>query len=122
MRCRQCGHDSRAGAKFCARCRARLQPLCPECGGDVATGDLFCSECGAEVAATAAPPQHPDLAKHIPMIEQALPASVREHLFTQEDGENRLLTILFADLTSSVKLTGGLRPEDAAVAVNDVLK
>jgi class 3 adenylate cyclase/tetratricopeptide (TPR) repeat protein len=55
-------------------------------------------------------------------MQRAMPASLREQLLTSADGENRVLTILFADLTGSVKSTLNLTPEDAAARVNDVLK
>ena len=41
---------------------------------------------------------------------------------TQEEGENRVLTIIFADLTGSVKQTAHLNPEEAAEVLNSVLK
>jgi class 3 adenylate cyclase len=55
-------------------------------------------------------------------FRQALPASLQGHLFTQPEGENRALTILFADLTGSVRTTAGLHPEDAAALIDQVLK
>jgi class 3 adenylate cyclase len=55
-------------------------------------------------------------------MQRAMPASLRDQLLTDSDGENRLLTILFADLTGSVRNTRDLAPEDAATQVNDVLK
>ena len=51
-----------------------------------------------------------------------MPAVLRDRLLAGPDGENRLLTILFSDLTGSVKATAQLAPEDAAALVNDVLK
>jgi len=38
---------------------------------------------------------------------------VRQQVFTQEEGENRLLTILFVDLSGSTTATIALPPEDA---------
>jgi class 3 adenylate cyclase len=55
-------------------------------------------------------------------MQRAMPASIREHILAESDGENRLLTILFADLTGSVKSTRDLLPEDVASRVNLVLK
>jgi|GEM_PF-3082958 len=49
MLCAKCQHTNRPNAKFCARCRARLQPVCPACGEDVAPDDRYCSECGADL-------------------------------------------------------------------------
>src|SRR5262249_27480287 len=43
-------------------------------------------------------------------------------LMTESGGENRVLTILFADLSGSVRSTHALAPEDAATRVNEVLR
>jgi class 3 adenylate cyclase len=64
----------------------------------------------------------PDLEAHFAAMQRAMPAALRDQLLTEADGENRLLTILFADLTGSVQGTAALTPEDAAHLVNDVLK
>src|SRR5207244_4211897 len=62
------------------------------------------------------------LAEQFASFQQALPAALRDQLLAQPEGENRLLTILFADLTGSVQTTAHLHPEDAAALVNEVLK
>jgi class 3 adenylate cyclase/tetratricopeptide (TPR) repeat protein len=85
----------------------------------------FCSACGTALtagSAALAPPRRPDLATQFSALQQALPASVQEQIVTQPEGENRVLTILFADLTGSVRTMAHLSPEDAAALVNDVLK
>lgn len=55
MRCPNCDHDNRLGARFCGRCGASLkepvaeEPLasnCPVCGALVRPGAGFCSRCG----------------------------------------------------------------------------
>ncbi|HEY1297074.1 MAG TPA: AAA family ATPase [Chloroflexota bacterium] len=55
-------------------------------------------------------------------MQRAMPASLRDQILAESDGENRLLTILFADLTGSVRSTRDLAPEDVASRVNLVLK
>jgi predicted ATPase/class 3 adenylate cyclase len=55
-------------------------------------------------------------------FEQPLPPAVRPQIFTQEEGENRLLTILFADLSGSTRATLALPPEDAATVLQGVLQ
>ena len=32
MRCTQCSTDNPEGAKFCGKCGARLERVCPKCG------------------------------------------------------------------------------------------
>jgi len=66
--------------------------------------------------------QRPDLEAQFAVMRQAMPAILQDRLLAEADGENRLLTILFSDLTGSVKTTAQLAPEDAAALVNEVLK
>src|SRR2546423_1274416 len=131
MLCPSCGTDCAAGARFCSDCGTRLPAACPSCGTPVAPSARFCSECGASLAgggptpatASAAPPTAaPDLEAQFAALQRAMPSSVREQLIAEGDGENRMLTILFADLTGSTRNTVHLAPEDAAARVNDVLK
>jgi class 3 adenylate cyclase/tetratricopeptide (TPR) repeat protein len=80
----------------------------------------FCSQCGAARATVDADPA--TMETQFAAMQRAMPVSLRERLMTDSDGENRVLTILFADLTGSTRSTRDLAPEDAAARVNDVLK
>ncbi|MCA1595181.1 MAG: zinc ribbon domain-containing protein, partial [Chloroflexi bacterium] len=120
MRCPQCHHENRPGGKFCSRCRTRLSLVCPECGAPAEPDDLFCGECGADIPhPAAAPPSRPTgaptpsdtgLSTALPSLEaqfqnlhEALPRALREQFLTDADeGENRVVTVLFADMSSSV--------------------
>ncbi len=56
MKCSNCGHDNRAGARFCGDCGASLaaaasSPVCPACGKTNRGGVKFCESCGATLAA-----------------------------------------------------------------------
>ena len=55
-------------------------------------------------------------------MQQALPSSLAEKLSVQADGENRIVTVLLADMSSSVAATRDLDPEDAAALVSRLLK
>lgn len=55
-------------------------------------------------------------------MEQRLPESLREQLFTRLEGENRVVTAMFADMTNSVEVTSELHPEEAAELVNRLLR
>ena len=46
MKCSQCGHDNRTGAKFCEECGAHLALVCTHCGTQLSPTAKFCSECG----------------------------------------------------------------------------
>ncbi len=47
--CSTCGHQNRAGRKFCGACGAALALACASCGTPYDAGEKFCGECGAEV-------------------------------------------------------------------------
>jgi class 3 adenylate cyclase/tetratricopeptide (TPR) repeat protein len=125
MRCAQCQTENPATANFCAHCGARLPRVCPSCGAPVAPPGRFCANCGTPLGGGAAPaPSAPSLAleARFSSFQQTLPAAFREQLETPAEGENRIITILFADLSASVKLLASRPPEDAAPLVNQVLQ
>ena len=47
MRCAQCQHDNREGAKFCEACGNKLELVCSACGTALRLGATFCDNCGA---------------------------------------------------------------------------
>ena len=135
MPCPACQHDNPTGAKFCSECgsppagRLRALRRQPPRRGEVLlgvrrpgrerSGDAA-QHVGVALAALGRP--LPDLEAQFAVMRQAMPAVLQDRLLAEADGENRLLTILFSDLTGSVKATAQLAPEDAAALVNDVLK
>jgi hypothetical protein len=63
MKCNNCGHENRKGAKHCKECGAAhaisvSNLLCPSCGHKNPKGSKFCDECGTDMQtqATTAPP------------------------------------------------------------------
>ena len=93
----------------------KLQQACPQCGIVVGITAKFCSECGAFLAQAPSPPVGPSFEEQFTTFQATLPTSVREQLSTPTDGENRIVTILFTDMSGSVQATSHLHPEDAAV-------
>jgi class 3 adenylate cyclase len=122
MVCPDCRHENSPSAKFCSECGTKLQQACPQCGIVVGITAKFCSECGASLAQAPLPPVGPSLEEQFTTFQATLPTSVREQLSTPTDGENRIVTILFTDMSGSVQATSHLHPEDAAVLVNNLLK
>ena len=133
--CPACGQPATPGKRFCGACGAPLPQQCPACGAFNAPGKRFCEDCGTALAthdrpagATSSRAEQPALGRQLILEEQftafqrTLPVSLQGQLFTQPEGENRVLTILFADLTGSVARTAHLQPEDAAALVDQVLK
>jgi class 3 adenylate cyclase len=107
--CPTCGHDNRSQARFCEDCGGRLAaPTCTGCGTELRLGAKFCDECGAAIASAASgPPERtpreytpPHLASRILKTKSAI------------EGERKQVTVLFADVRSSVQLSGELDPEE----------
>lgn len=55
-------------------------------------------------------------------MQDHMPSSVIERLAVPVDGENRIVTVLLSDMSSSVEATKDLDPEDAAALVSKLLK
>jgi class 3 adenylate cyclase len=126
MICPNCRHENRASARFCEGCGARLPRLCPACGAVLRLTARFCDACGATLETPPAPSAAPvgpapNLEQQLARVETALPSAVRQQLLDLPEGETRIVTLLFADMTSSVAATAGLNPEDAAHLVNRLL-
>ena len=85
--CGNCRRENRNGARFCVGCGRPLALSCPSCGAEYSPGEHFCGECGAPLAQPAADRQ-------------------------LQDEQRRYLTVLFADLVGSTRLSGELDPED----------
>ncbi|HUX87383.1 MAG TPA: adenylate/guanylate cyclase domain-containing protein, partial [Chloroflexota bacterium] len=125
MRCQDCQTENSPTANFCAQCGAKLARICPHCGAPVTPPGRFCSGCGARLtseASTPTPPPTVTLEEKFSSFQQNLPSAFREQLLAPAEGENRTITILFADLSASVKTIAALQPEDAAGLVNQVLQ
>lgn len=87
---------------------------CPSCSADLAPDARFCSSCGEPVIGKGS---LADSFRTLP-----LDPATRGKLETDLEGEQRLVTIVFADMTQSVRRTAGLHPEEAMLLVNDLLE
>lgn len=91
-----------AGRKVLERYARRLMDTCEVCGAAGAADARFCAQCGAP------------LGQSHPVIPDDLLTGVR--------GEHRFVTVLFADMTSSVARTRDLDAETAVGLVNPLLE
>jgi class 3 adenylate cyclase/tetratricopeptide (TPR) repeat protein len=117
MHCPRCQVDNRDGAQFCRECGARLAGPCPVCGAVPDTGSKYCDRCGA---ALAGPP--PAEATQPP--ESYTPKHLAEKILTSRsalEGERKHVTVLFADLKSSMELLADRDPEEARQLLHPVL-
>lgn len=132
MKCPKCNVDNKEGRRFCSKCGAKLENVCPECGFGNETDDAFCGGCGirlsearsssAEVSDTATVPRLEELHAR---LQKTMPSSLAAQVQTDtgdSEGENRILTVLFADVSGSVATTENMSPEDAADLISECLK
>jgi class 3 adenylate cyclase/tetratricopeptide (TPR) repeat protein len=125
MTCPRCHAECPPTARFCAECGTRLRHLCPQCGAQAPPAAKFCGECGTALAAAAASPDPPpaaDLEAQFRSLQQTLPAAFRDQLLAPAEGENRVVTVLFADMSGSVATMRDLHPEEGADLVNSLLR
>ena len=119
MQCLQCHADNEPHAKFCADCGASLAPSCRRCAGPLPPTARFCPECAEPTGARptegsrfASP--HAYTPRHL--ADRML--SVRESL----EGERKQVTVLFADLKSSLELLADRDPEEARQILDPILE
>ena len=125
MRCASCEHQNPDGARFCAQCGGELgKPLCPSCDAELQPDARFCHSCGHRIGEDT-PAEEPKVAlsleEQVRSLEAAERSAIDDRLLTYQEGENRFVTVLFADMTSSVQTTHGLRADEAAELVNKLL-
>jgi len=119
MRCRQCGHENPAQAKFCIECAAPLSERCTNCGTLLPPGAKFCPECARPTGAR--PIAEPRYASP----QAYTPIHLAEKILTSKsalEGERKQVTVLFADLKGSMELLADRDPEEARKLLDPVLE
>src|SRR5215475_13265577 len=92
--------------KFCGECGARLALLCRQCGVRNAPAQKFCGECGARLELGAS-------SRQLPSPDAYTPKHLAEKILTSKtalEGERKQITVLFADLKSSMELLADRDP------------
>jgi len=119
MQCLHCHADNQPHSKFCADCGAALAPACRRCGSPLPPTARFCPECAEP---TGAPPaegsRFASPYAYTPRHLADRMLSVRESL----EGERKQVTVLFADLKSSLELLAAGDPEEARQLLDPVLE
>ena len=117
MDCPGCNTKNPDGAKFCMSCGTALAVACPSCGADLpSTEAKFCPSCGHQLDQREAEAQAGRLARFIPPELQAKLATARAGGGMQ--GERRIVTMLFCDVTGSTAAAQNLDPEEWAEIMN----
>ena len=107
MKCPRCQAENDAGARFCEDCGARLEAVCPSCGTPVTLGKKFCRSCGAALAT--------EQAGRFAAPESYTPKHLAEKILTSKsalEGERKLVTVLFVDVSGFTAMSERLDPED----------
>ena len=119
MTCPRCGQPSPANARFCPECGSRLAASCGGCGAELPGGARFCPRCG-HPAATG-----PGASARSPAPETYTPGHLARKILTSKaalEGERKQVTVLFADLKSSIELLVERDPEEARIILDPVLE
>src|SRR5262245_34247883 len=117
MSCARCGGVNPRGARFCSGCGARLRATCEHCQSELHLDAAFCGECGKPVAARAAATTLGPGAYTPPYLAERILTSRRAL-----EGERKLVTVVFADLKSSLEAIVDRDPEEARQLLDPVLE
>lgn len=120
VKCPQCQHENRTGAKFCEECAAPQVRSCSNCGSELSPTAKFCPEC-AHPAGQVAPPKP----QRFGPPKVYTPKHLVEKILTSKaalEGERKQVTILFADLKGSLELLADRDPEQARQLLDPVLE
>src|SRR5213079_1271874 len=97
---------NREGASFCDSCGAPLARSCPSCRTHLRPAARFCDSCGQAVDSVATP--------IAPAPRASTPKHLAEKILTSRsalEGERKHVTVLFADVKSSMELAERMDPE-----------
>jgi len=124
MRCPKCEHENREGARFCRECGSPLERICPQCQHHNEPDAKFCDECGTKLveAEPTTPPRLEDMQKQ---LQDRIPQSLADKLFAgarQMQGEYRLVTAVFADVSGSSGMAREMPLEQYVQTMNDCFR
>ena len=111
MSCTACGFENPAGFKFCGRCASPLAPAsaCVRCGFENPPGFQFCGECASPLTtapADSSPAREPRAYTPKHLADKILASK------SALEGERKQVTVLFADVKSSMELAERVDAEE----------
>jgi class 3 adenylate cyclase/tetratricopeptide (TPR) repeat protein len=121
MRCPRCQHENEAGAKFCEECATPLAQKCANCGRLLSATAKFCPECAHPSRLT----PETVTAPRFTSPEAYTPKHLAERILNSRgalEGERKQVTVLFADLKSSMELLVDRDPEEARQLLDPILE
>src|SRR5215472_7095651 len=114
MRCSKCGAENPDRAKFCVECASPFARRCPSCNAENPTTAKFCLECAKPFEGAGKSRWEPDAGAPIQVSAEISDTSL--------EGERKTVTMLFADIKSSMELIENLDPEEARAIIDPALK
>src|SRR5215472_8798018 len=121
MQCPRCQHDNEGGAKFCENCASPLARTCSNCGRPLSPVARFCPEC-AHPAGSVTPVSS---AQRFSSPDRYTPKHLVDRILLSRnalEGERKQVTVLFADLKSSMDLFSNRDPEEARTLLDPILE
>ena len=116
VNCPACGVANTEGARYCLKCGASFATNCPNCSAELTAGAVFCSSCGQEVRGTGSGAGSARLQQYIP--KELLAKLEAAQASGGMQGERRIVTMLFCDVSGSTAAAGKLDPEEWAEIIN----
>jgi class 3 adenylate cyclase/tetratricopeptide (TPR) repeat protein len=120
MQCPRCQANNREGRRFCAECGASLALPCAACGFSNEPGEKFCGGCGLPLTSVRRTPE-----PRLSSPQSYTPKHLAEQVLASRaalEGERKQVTVLFADMKSSLELLADRDPEEARKLLDPVLE
>jgi class 3 adenylate cyclase/tetratricopeptide (TPR) repeat protein len=109
MLCSKCQFENREEAYFCSECGHKFELSCPECGNSIRANSKFCDRCGCRLEA---PLDSFDTDSETKSTSYKHAVDIKFNGSVPIDGERKLVTVLFSDLTGYTAMSEKLDPEE----------
>ncbi len=122
MNCPRCQSRNRRGAMFCSVCGSTLRLACGACRTAVPLGSRFCDHCGSAMPPAGLVSATP---RRFRTPRDYTPAHLAERVWSTRsaiEGERKQVTVLFADIKSSLEMLAERDPEEARALLDPVLE
>jgi|GEM_PF-2567149 len=102
MKCRKWQFESPACMKFCVKCGAELEMVCPNDGASNSPDHKLCGGCGRSFTSPehSRPPKDFSFDEKLAKIQKCLPSGLTENILSQRtkmEGERRQVTTMYVD-------------------------
>lgn len=118
MKCFACKSENRKGVKFCEECGTHIAIVCPRCNSRIPVGKKYCGDCGQNLLQGKNTPVKSVVDYDRP--DSYTPKFMAEKILTTRgslEGERKLVTVFFSDVTGFTSLSEKLDPE----AVHEIM-